>query len=286
MKWRIIADSSCDIFKMDECADPALNREAADSIYFSTVPFVITVDGKDYVDDEKIDVHELVAHMAKSSHSHTSCPSPESWIREFGEEGDVFAVTISSNLSGSYNSACTAREIVLEKNPDRRIQVLDSRGTGPSLYQIIHKLRDLILSGKSCEEVTKEIHLFMEDHKLIFALSSYHNLVNNGRMPKIAGIVLGHLGLWGIGIASEEGTIKMKKIAKGGKKTLKVIMSDFSERGANKGGIVISHCENDEFAQSLKKAVQSTYGDMNVKIMHTRGLCSYYAEKGGVIVGF
>ena len=105
-------------------------------------------------------------------------------------------------------------------------------------------------------------------------------------MPKIAGIVLGHLGLWGVGIASEEGTIKMKKIAKGGRKTLQVIMGDLKERAADKGCVVISHCENEEFANSLKKAVQNAYSGMEVRIMKTRGLCSYYAEKGGIIVGF
>jgi fatty acid-binding protein DegV len=126
----------------------------------------------------------------------------------------------------------------------------------------------------------------MEEHKLIFALSSYHNLVNNGRMPKLAGIVLGHLGLWGVGIASDEGTIKMKKIAKGGKKTLQVIMNDFKERVADKESIVISHCQNEAFAQSLRKAVEAEYPGKIVKIYPTRGLCSYYAEKGGIIVGF
>ena len=176
--------------------------------------------------------------------------------------------------------------MVLEEQPDRKIEILNSRGTGPSLNMIIYKLRDLISQQLSFEEVSQEIHKFMDDHKLIFALSSYHNLVNNGRMPKIAGIVLGHLGLWGVGIASEEGTIKMKKIAKGGKRTLQVIMNDFKERVADKGCVVISHCENEEFASNLKKAVESAYADMEVRIMRTRGLCSYYAERGGIIVGF
>ena len=225
MAFRIIADSSCDIFDLDR---------KIDGLYFSTVPFVITVDGKDFVDDEHLDVNELVEAMAVSSKSHTSCPSPADWVREFGEEGDVFALTISSNLSGSYNSACTAKNMVLENDPDRNIEILDTRGTGPSLSMTIDKLCELIEQGLSFEEVKKQIHEFMADHKLIFALSSYHNLVNNGRMPKIAGIVLGHLGLWGVGIASEEGTIKMKKIAKGGKKTLQVIMNDFRERTADK----------------------------------------------------
>ena len=277
MKWRIISDSSCDIFELDH------KRE---DLYFSTVPFVITVDDKDYVDNEELDVKELVKAMAASKKSFTSCPSPAEWIREFGDEGDVFAVTISANLSGSYNSACTAREMILEQDPERNIEILNSRGTGPSLNMIIYKLRELIDKGLGFEEVRTEIHRFMEDHKLIFALSSYHNLVNNGRMPKIAGIVLGHLGLWGVGIASEEGTIKMKKIAKGGRKTLQVIMGDLKERVADKGCVVISHCENEEFANNLKKAVQSAYSGMEVRIMKTRGLCSYYAEKGGIIVGF
>jgi DegV family protein with EDD domain len=277
MKWRIISDSSCDIFDLDQ---------RSEDLYFSTVPFVITVDDKDYVDNETLDVRELVKAMASSKKSFTSCPSPAEWIREFGDEGDVFAVTISANLSGSYNSACTAREMILEQDPERNIEILNSRGTGPSLNMIIYKLCELIDKGLGFEEVRTEIHRFMEDHKLIFALSSYHNLVNNGRMPKIAGIVLGHLGLWGVGIASEEGTIKMKKIAKGGRKTLQVIMGDLKERVADKGCVVISHCENEEFANSLKKAVQNAYSGMEVRIMKTRGLCSYYAEKGGIIVGF
>lgn len=277
MKWRIISDSSCDIFDLDH---------KPNDLYFSTVPFVITVDDRDYVDDDTVDVNELVSAMLMSKKSFTSCPSPAEWIREFGEEGDVFAVTISANLSGSYNSACTAKQMVLEEDPDRKIEILNSRGTGPSLNMIIYKLRDLILQGLTFDEVCQRIHEYMEDHKLIFALSSYHNLVNNGRMPKIAGIVLGHLGLWGVGIASEEGTIKMKKIAKGGKRTLQVIMNDFKERVANKGCIVISHCNNEEFAANLRKAVMSIYPDMEVRIMNTRGLCSYYAEQGGIIVGF
>ena len=277
MAFRIIADSSCDIFDLD-------NKPA--NMYFNTVPFVITVDGSDFVDDEKLDVGELVEAMAVSKKSHTSCPSPADWIREFGEEGDVFAITISSNLSGSYNSACTATQMVLENDPFRNIEILDSRGTGPSLSMTIDKLQELISQGLGFEEIKTEIHKFMADHKLIFALSSYHNLVNNGRMPRIAGIVLGHLGLWGVGIASEEGTIKMKKIAKGGRKTLQVIMSDFKERVADKESIVISHCQNELFAHNLKKAIETEYPGKIVKIIPTRGLCSYYAEKGGIIVGF
>ena len=266
MAFRIIADSSCDIFDID-------NKPT--DMYFNTVPFVITVDGRDFVDSDNLDVNELVEAMAASKGSHTSCPSPADWIREFGEEGDVFAITISSNLSGSYNSACTAKQMVLENDPFRNIEILDSRGTGPSLSMTIDKLQELIAQGLGFEEIKTEIHKFMADHKLIFALSSYHNLVNNGRMPRIAGIVLGHLGLWGVGIASEEGS-----------KTLQVIMSDFKERVADKESIVISHCQNELFAHNLKKAIETEYPGKIVKIIPTRGLCSYYAEKGGILLGF
>ena len=129
MSFRIIADSSCDIFEIEN---------KPDNVYFNTVPFVITVDGRDYVDNEEIDVHELVAAMASSSN-------------------------ISSNLSGSYNSACTARQMILENDPDRNIEILDSRGTGPSLNMIIDKLNELIGQGLSFEEVKTEIHKYMEE---------------------------------------------------------------------------------------------------------------------------
>ena len=138
MAFRIIADSSCDIF--DIPGKP-------ETIYFNTVPFVITVDGRDFTDDENLDVNELVNAMAASSKSHTSCPSPADWVRDFGEKGDVFALTISSNLSGSYNSACTAKHMVLEDDPDRKIEILDTRGTGPSLSMTIDKLCELSVKG-------------------------------------------------------------------------------------------------------------------------------------------
>ena len=83
MAFRIIADSSCDIF--DIPGKP-------ETIYFNTVPFVITVDGRDFTDDENLDVNELVNAMAASSKSHTSCPSPADWVREFGEKGDVVRI--------------------------------------------------------------------------------------------------------------------------------------------------------------------------------------------------
>ena len=107
MEWNIVADSSCDLFELE-------NRYA--DISFSTIPFVISVDEKDYVDDETLNTSQMVSTMEESKKaSHTACPSPEAWYEQFEKPGNTIAVTISGRLSGSYNSAGTAMNMILEK---------------------------------------------------------------------------------------------------------------------------------------------------------------------------
>ena len=126
----------------------------------------------------------------------------------------------------------------------------------------------------------------MKTTHIIFALSSYNNLVRNGRIPKIAGLVAGKFKLTGIVIGSPEGTIDIKKIVRGSKKIVDTIVTDIKERGENCKNVVISHCENLELAENIKEAINKALENISVTIIPTRGLCSYYAEKNGIIVGF
>ena len=105
-------------------------------------------------------------------------------------------------------------------------------------------------------------------------------------MSRITGFLAGKLGFWGIGIGSEQGTIEIKEKVRGNKKALNAILKDIKERATNIKTVVICHCQNAEFAESLKNAIQNISHTVEVKIMPTRGLCSYYAEKGGLIIGF
>ncbi len=278
MKWNIVADSSIDLFALES---------AHENISFSTVPFIITVDDKEYVDDDSLNITELMTEMKEcKTASQTACPAPGAWFEQFQNEGNVIAITITSNLSGSYNSACVAKEMMLEEYPDKKIAVIDSLSTGPEMVLIVRKLCELIEEGKDFDTVMDEIRKYMNHTHVSFALSSFDNLVKNGRMNRVAGFIANKLGLLGIGIASEKGTIEIKGVARGRRKAISVIISDMQQRGTYIKQVIISHCQNVEFSEQLKEAILEEWKDAKVTIMPLRGLCSYYAEQGGLIIGF
>ena len=209
MKWNIITDSSCDMFGFDK---------EHENIVFSSVPFTISVGDENFVDDRNLDVDGMIDSMdACAEASHTACPSPHAWQEKFEQEGNVIAITISSKLSGSYNSACAAKDMVLEEQPDKKIAVIDSRSAGSELVLLVKKICELIESGADFETVVEKAELYSRHTHVVFALSSFNNLVKNGRMSKIVGFVANKLGFWGIGIGTEEGTIQIKGKARGKK---------------------------------------------------------------------
>ncbi|MCM1104210.1 MAG: DegV family protein [Clostridium sp.] len=278
MKWNIITDSSCDLLDLE-----SQNGD----ISFSSIPFVISIGTEDYVDNEELDVPEMVTAMEKcGSASHTSCPPPYAWYEQFEKPGYAIAVTISSKLSGSYNSAHTARDMILERDPEKRVALIDSRSAGSEIVLVIKRLYELIEAGNDFDDVIRKTEEFIRHTHVIFALSSFDNLVKNGRMNKIVGFIAGKLGFWGIGIGSEEGTIKIKQKVRGNGKALEAIIEDMKERCVEQGTVIISHCQNAELAEKLKTAIRNLWPDVKVGILPARGLCSYYAERGGLIVGY
>lgn len=278
MRWNIITDSSCDMFELES---------QYNEIYFSSIPFVISVGTRDLVDDESLKTSEMIDKMETSEElSHTSCPSPGAWYQEFEKPGYTIAVTISSKLSGSYNSANTAKNMILEASPDKKIALVDSRSTGPEIVMIVHKICECIKMGADFDTVVKEANECARHTHIVFALSSFNNLIKNGRMNKIVGFIAGKLNFWGIGIGSDEGTIRLKQKVRGRNKALEVIIADIKERGAECKEIVISHCQNSELAEKLKDDIQCLWHDIKVNVVPTRGLCSYYAERGGLIIAY
>lgn len=278
MKWNIVADSSIDLFELEA------NYE---DIEFSTVPFSIGVGEKEYMDDSSLDIGELMSAMKEcKTASRTACPSTGAWYEQFKKEGHVIAITITSNLSGSYNSACVARNMILEETSNKNIAIIDSLSVGPEMVLIVRKLCELIREEKDFDTVMKEVYQFMNHTHVTFALSSFDNLVKNGRMNRVTGFIANKLGLLGVGIASEQGTVEVKGVSRGRRKAIEAILNDMKLRGTYIKEVVISHCQNIEFAEQVKKAILNIWNDAAVTIIPTRGLCSYYAEQGGLIIGF
>lgn len=278
MKWNIVADSSCDLF-------PTSYQDG--EVELSSVPFIITVGDHDFVDTEDLDIMSMVEAMEQEkSASYTACPSPSHWLAEFNKAEHSIAITISSRLSGSMNSALTAKKISLEERPDSKVAILDSRATGPTLVLCVEEIGRLIREGLDFNEVVSRANAFLDKTKCIFALSSFDNLIKNGRMGRLTGFVAKALHMWGIGSASEEGEIVIEGKAKGSKRLVKAFIALMQERGYTGGKIAISHCDNHGMAQTLKESILEHWETAEVKVLPTRGLCSYYAERGGLIVSY
>ena len=162
--------------------------------------------------------------------SQTSCPSPYTWFKQFEKAENSIAVTISGNLSGSYNSAKVAQQMIAEKYPEKNVAIIDSCSAGPELILIIENIYQLIHAGMEFDDVVATTCRMQQHTHVTFALCSFHNLIKNGRMNKYAGLLAGKLGFWGIGIGTEEGTIQIKGKARGKKKAIAAIVDDIKER--------------------------------------------------------
>ena len=278
MKWNIVTDSSCDLFPQAGFAPEA---------ELSSVPFVVSVGEQDYVDDPSLDTAAFLDAMEGSeAPSRTSCPSPQAWLEQFEKAEQSIALTISSNLSGSYNSAMTAKQMAQERAPKKKIAVLDSLSTGPEVTLCVEKIRALIEAGEEFSSVVEKAQAQLRETRIAFALCSFHNLVKNGRMSRLAGVLARRLNMWGIGIGSEEGTIAIKGKVRGSAKAIALLVQDMKERGFRGGRVIITHCQNLELAQKLQSKILELWQSAKVSIMPTRGLCSYYAERNGLIVGY
>ncbi len=273
VKYQIVSDSASDLL---ELAD----------INFSTVPLHIVVDGTDFADDARLSVPNLLDKLRNGKSSTTACPSPDDWITAFHDADRVFCVTITSGLSGSYNSAVIAKDIYEEKHPDRKVYIIDSLATGSKMLMLCEKLRELILAGHDAEEIYRQIKEYNEHCFLYFALASLDNLAKNGRVSPILAKGIKILGIRIVGTASTEGMLEPLSKCRGDRRSIPAIIEFMKEKGYQGGRVVITHNGNHEAAMELKRQLKTTFGTRSGEIHRTRGLCSYYAEPGSIMLAF
>ena len=273
-QFRIVADSSCDLL--------ALN--GAD---FISVPLTIRTDTEEFCDDASLDVDAMVSVLRNTrGRSYSACPNIADWEKAFGERGDVIAFTITSALSGSYNAACVAKKNCEEHDPSRRIHVVDSLSTGPEIALLIEKAVSELHSGADVDDAYRAVQAYKGRTHLLFALESMHNLAQNGRISKLAATMAGVLGIRAIGQASSEGTLEMLGKCRGLQKARQFMLCEMERLGYKGGSVRIGHCQNAALALELCNEIQLRFSAADVKSYPLRGLCSYYAERGGIILGF
>ena len=274
MKIRIVVDSSADL---------STNEDKS----IVSVPLKIMTDEKEYVDDETLDVEAMTNDLASyKGRSGSACPGVGEWLDAFGDAEWVFGITITSNLSGCYNSAMVAKETYESEHPDRRVYIIDSLSTGPEMQLIVEKLQELIREGKTFEEICDAVKSYQKKTFLLFCLKSLTNLANNGRVSSTVAKIAGILDIHVVGRASEVGTLEQKDKVRKERKAIPCLLKNMKELGYKGGKVIIDHCLNENAAMQLKVLIKEEFKNADIRIGKTGGLCSFYAEQGGLLVGF
>lgn len=273
-KFKIVADSSADLIELK-------------NIDFASAALKINTDQKDFVDNASLDVKEMLTFLdTYKGKSKTSCPNTEDWLKAFGDADDIICFTITSGLSGSYNTACAAKSIYEDENEGKRVFVVDSLSTGPEIVLLIEKLQEYLASNMDYEEICKKIMEYREQTGLLFMLKSLKNFANNGRIAPALARIVELLGICIVGKASEEGTLEPLHKCRGEVRALSTLVDELKKNGLSSGKVSIAHCENELAAIRLQTLLQANFSDIKIEIHKLRGLCSFYAEKGGLLVGF
>ena len=271
---KIVADSSANIISLD-------------GVSFASAPLKVITDNREFVDDTNSSAEEMIeCFESYKGRSKTSCPNTVDWLDAFGEADDIFCVTITSGLSGSYNSACVAKQLYEADYQGRRVFVIDSLSAGPELMLIVEKLQSLILEGFSFEETCAKIKAYQETTGLVFVLESLKNFAANGRVSPAIAKIAGVLGIRIVGEASAQGTLAPINKCRGEAKSLTAMLNYMKENHLKSGKVRIAHCMNNRAAKELKQMILEAFPNVDVQIHPCRILCSYYAEKGGMLVGF
>lgn len=267
--------------------DSAGDRHEFEGIDFQSVPMKIIAGEREFVDDKNLDLKGMVEYLKTyNGKSSTACPGVGEYIESFGDYDIVYVVTITSNLSGSYNSAKVASEQYMEMYPDRKVHVFDSLSTGPEMVILGEKIVECVNKGMEHEQLIKTVLDYHESIRTVYSLESLRNLVNNGRVPAAVATIADVLSIRLIGIASDEGTLKPTGKARGEKKVPVEIFKYMTSHGYTGGKVHISHCFNEDGAIKLKETILSSYPDAEIYIARANGLDCFYAEMGGIICAY
>ncbi len=279
MKWIIVTDSSSDM----ACMKTELNGEVG----FDTTPLKLLIGEDEFVDDEKLDVDVMMKALAAyPGKSGSAAPSPGEWKEAFEKADFAVAITISSNLSGSFASAQAGIQMLKEEYPQKKVVLVDSRSTGPAMMMLALKAYELAKQGVDYETMNMSMENYFNEIRTLFVLENMDNLVKNGRVSKLSGGMASLLGIKVMGEATPEGTLGVLKKARGKLQAHEKMLDAMFEKGYKGGMVKIGHCHNEEKAKYIRECIMAKYEKAKVEIYKLRGLDSFYAEEGGIIMGY
>ena len=272
MKYKIVVDSSSDL-KNDYIVD--------ENVGFEVAPLTIHIGDKHFIDNENINVKEMLECINNGCKSTTSCPNPNDYLKCFNDAENIFCVTISSKLSGSYNSALIASRLVEDKN----VLVIDSKLVSGNIIRIVDELYRLIKEGLEFEEIKDRILKFRDNEKLFFVLDKYDNLINSGRLSKTIAVIASLLKIKPL-CYGEDGEIKILHKVRTRRLVINTLIDVVIKEAKEKKSdhCIITHCLDDETGLYIKEHLEEAGVFKKVTLLPMHGLCSYYALEKGIIV--
>lgn len=272
MRYQIVSDSSSNLFRME-------------GVSYTTVPMKIIAGEKEYVDTEALDVRGMVdALKSYKGKSGSSCANAQEWLEAFGDADMVFGITISRNLSGSFNAAQQAAQDFAEEHPNSKIHIFDTLSAGPEMAMVAEKIVELVNKGLSFEEIVAQVREYQNHCHTLFCLESMNNLARNGRVNPAVAKLASVLGIRACGEA-QNGQIVPTQKPRGQKKATEVLANMIRERGfSNDSWLRIAHCFGEAQARLLIDAVKKDFPKARYTIEPTTALCSFYAEEGGLMI--
>lgn len=277
MKYKIVIDSCgelLDRWKIDE--------------KFESIPLTLTVGNEDIVDDESFNQAEFLEKVAQCPECpKSSCPSPEKYRQAFDCDAEhVYAITLSANLSGSYNSAVLGRNLLLEDKPEKKVHVFNSCSASAGETLIAMKIEECEEAGMEFEQIVETVEEYIQSQNIYFVLENLETLRKNGRLSNIKAFVASALKIKPVMNGTPEGTIVQLDQARGINKAL-VKMVDYvvenAKDSANKV-LAITHCNCASRAEIVKEEILKRIEVKDVVVLDTAGVSSMYANDGGIIV--
>ena len=277
MRYKIVIDS---------CGE--LLNEWKDDERFESVPLTLMVGADQIIDDETFDQLSFLKKVADYPECPKSaCPSPERYMKAYDCEAEhIYAVTLSSELSGSYNSALLGKNLLLEDHPEKKIHVFNSCSASIGQTLIAAKIQECEEAGMSFEEVVSTVDRYIEGQHTFFVLENLDTLRKNGRLSKVKALVASALKIKPVMGSTDEGSICQLDQARGMNRAMIKMVEQVIAKTPDSADkvLAISHCNCPARAQVLKEAFEERMKLAKIIVLDTSGVSSMYANDGGVIV--
>jgi DegV family protein with EDD domain len=277
LKYKILADSSCDV-----------TDEIKKNTGVELVPLTLRLDDKEYVDDHNLDLKSYLKAMKESKTApKTACPSIQDFLDRFRDSDNIFVVTISSKLSGTYNSAMQAKEIIKEEFQDKFIHVFDSMSAAIGETLVHLKVHESLKANLKNNEIVDKVNNYIKEMKTFFLLENLDNLAKSGRLNPIVAKAANMLSIKPI-MGSQEGAIRLVEKVRGYERAFQRLVDVIGEEGSNLENKVlgIAHCNCIQRALKFKEKVMERYRFKDIIVVEMAGLSSTYANEGGLVIAF